>query len=195
MTGEKENKSFKITKEELDALKKEIIDELSKKIDSILDSRDESDPYNKLEKYSREAMTFVEDELTRALKTGDPKKINKIKKKADKIDKMVDEIVQVIEKIKKEDHSNIEFENPLYPATWPGRSTPAIFRWKNYNRGARNWLGFLVTGIGLIILSRGIWDGAAELFSIQGSIIVGGIMMALMAWLERRKLFDVFAGE
>lgn len=194
MTGDKDEIST-IMQEKLDKLKEEIIEELSEKIESILASQDEPDPYKKLEAYSREAMIYVEDELARALKSGNKKEIAKIKKKADKIDKMVDEMVKVIEKIKKDDHSNIEFENPLYPAKWPGRSTPAIFRWKNYNRGARNWLGFLVTGVGLIILGRGIWDASAELFTIQGSIVIGAIMMGLMAWLERRKLFDVFAGD
>jgi hypothetical protein len=185
----------KIIKEELDNLKKEIIKDFSDKVESILESQTQSDPYKKLTKYSQEAMNQVKKDLTNAMEAGNEREIAEAKKKADKIDNMIDEVVHLIEKIKKDEEGRIEFDNPLYPTKRLYRFFPAVLRWKSHERGARNWLGFLVTGTGLIIMSRGIWDASGELLSIQGSIIIGAIMVALMAWLERKKIFEVFGQE
>lgn len=198
MTIDEELKK-EITKiqEQIDKFKKEIIDRLDK-IESISESEDDEngvDPYKKLTKYSYEALNQVKKDLTKALEADNKFEIKEANKKTAEITKMVNDVIKMIEKIKKQNEERIEINNPLYPPKKLGRYFPAVLRPKLHSRGATNWLGFLLTGVGVLIFSRGIWDASETLFSIQGSLIIGATIIGLMAWLERKKIFAVFGQE
>jgi len=195
MTIDEELKK-EITKmqEQIDKFKKEIIDRLDK-IESISESEDDVEPYKKLAKYSNEALNQVKKDLMKALEAGNEFDKNEANKKTAEITKMVNDVIKKIEKIKKQNEERIEINNPLYPPKKLWRYFPATLRPNLHSRGATNWLGFLLTGVGVLIFSRGIWDASAELFSIQGSLIIGATIIILMAWLERKKIFAVFGQE
>lgn len=199
MTIDEELKK-EITKiqEQIDKFKKEISDRLDK-IESISESEDDEngvdddvDPYKKLTKYSYEALNQVKKDLVKAVGANKEFDKNEANKKTAEITKMVNDVIKQIEKIKKQNEERIEINNPLYPTKKLGRYFPAALRVWLHSRGATNWLGFLLTGVGVLIFSRGIWDASAELFSIQGSLIIGATIIVLMAWLERKKIFAVF---
>jgi len=157
------------------------------------DVKDDVDPYKKLAKYSYEALNQVKKDKVRAMQLGRNKSdIKDADTKTSEIIKMVSDVIKNIEKIKKQDEERIEINNPLYLRKKLLRYLPGTLRLNLHARGATKWAGFLLTGVGVIILSRGIWDASETLFSIQGSIIIGAAIIILMAWLERKKIFAVF---
>jgi len=52
----------------------------------------------------------------------------------------------------------------------------------------------LLTGIGLVLFWRGIWETSAKLFSEEISLILGLIILVFVAIIERRQLFQFFGG-
>jgi len=52
----------------------------------------------------------------------------------------------------------------------------------------------LLTGIGLVLFWRGIWETSAKLFSEEISLILGLIILVFVAIIKRRQLFQFFGG-
>ena len=52
----------------------------------------------------------------------------------------------------------------------------------------------LITGIGLVLFWRGIWETSAKLFSEEISLILGLIILVFVAIYERRQIFQFFGG-
>ncbi|MDH3490263.1 MAG: hypothetical protein OEL56_07420 [Nitrosopumilus sp.] len=50
----------------------------------------------------------------------------------------------------------------------------------------------LMTGIGLVLFWRGIWEVSAKLFSDEISLVVGLIILISVAVYERRQIFQFF---
>lgn len=213
MTSDDLKEDIMKIQERLDSLEKIIIERLDKleTLSQSKDVKDDStetenaseeddyvdnvDPYKKLTKYSYDALNQVKKDLIKALETGNRFDIAAANKKTVEIAKMVNDVIRMIERIKKQDEGKVEINNPIYPAKKLWRYFPATLRLNLHSRGATNWLGFLITGVGVLIFSRGIWDATSELFSIQGSLIIGAVIIVLMAWLERKKVFAVFGQE
>jgi len=53
----------------------------------------------------------------------------------------------------------------------------------------------LLTGIGLVLFWRGIWEVSAKFFSEEISLIVGLVILMSVAIYERRQIFQFFGGE
>jgi len=211
MNDEDLTKEISKLKEQINTLSKDIIDRLEQ-IESISKSEgaeDESkednveendedeidyniDPYGKLTKYSYEAINQIKKDMINALTKGSKSSIEEANERAHQITKMVNDVIKIIEKMKKQDEERIEINNPLYPHKKILGKIPGTLRLNLHSRGATKWLGFLLTGVGVLIFSRGIWDATETLFSIQGSLIIGAAIIILMAWLERKKIFAVF---
>ena len=52
----------------------------------------------------------------------------------------------------------------------------------------------LITGVGLVLFWRGIWETSAKLFSEEISLVLGLIILVLVAVYERRQIFQFFGG-
>jgi hypothetical protein len=52
----------------------------------------------------------------------------------------------------------------------------------------------LLTGIGLVLFWRGIWEVSAKFFSEDWSLIIGLIILISVAIYERRQIFQFFGG-
>jgi hypothetical protein len=52
----------------------------------------------------------------------------------------------------------------------------------------------LLTGIGLVLFWRGIWEVSAKFFSEDISLIVGLVILISVAVYQRRQLFQFFGG-
>ncbi|MFQ5440004.1 MAG: hypothetical protein ACE5DL_00925 [Nitrosopumilaceae archaeon] len=52
----------------------------------------------------------------------------------------------------------------------------------------------LITGIGLVLFWRGIWETSAKLFSEEISLVLGLIILISVAVYERRQIFQFFGG-
>ena len=52
----------------------------------------------------------------------------------------------------------------------------------------------LLTGIGIVLFWRGIWEMSAKFFSEEISLIMGLIILILVAIYERRQFFQFFGG-
>jgi hypothetical protein len=52
----------------------------------------------------------------------------------------------------------------------------------------------LLTGIGLVLFWRGIWEVSAKYFSEYVSLIVGLVILVGVAIYERRQIFQFFGG-
>jgi uncharacterized membrane protein SirB2 len=52
----------------------------------------------------------------------------------------------------------------------------------------------LITGIGLVLFWRGIWETSAKLFSEEISLVLGLIILVFVAIYERRQIFQFFGG-
>jgi len=52
----------------------------------------------------------------------------------------------------------------------------------------------LLTGIGLVLFWRGIWEVSAKFFSEEISLIVGLVILMSVAIYERRQIFQFFGG-
>jgi uncharacterized membrane protein SirB2 len=52
----------------------------------------------------------------------------------------------------------------------------------------------LLTGIGLVLFWRGIWEVSAKYFSEYVSLIIGLIILVSVAIYERRQIFQFFGG-
>jgi len=52
----------------------------------------------------------------------------------------------------------------------------------------------LLTGIGLVLFWRGIWEVSAKYFSEYVSLIVGLMILVGVAIYERRQIFQFFGG-
>ena len=206
MTDEDLKKEISKIQEQIDTLKKEMIVRLERIAttrepeDGVKDENgededgieDDVDPYKKLTKYSYEALNQAKKDFVRAFWSGNKAGMRYAETKTAEINEMVKDVIKIIEKTKKEDEKKIEINNPLYPRKKIARYIPDIFHPRLHARGATKWAGFLLTGVGVLIFSRGIWDASETLFSIQGSIIIGVAIIILMAWLERKKIFAVF---
>jgi uncharacterized membrane protein SirB2 len=52
----------------------------------------------------------------------------------------------------------------------------------------------LLTGIGLVLFWRGIWEVSAKFFSEYLSLIIGLIILISVSFYERRQIFQFFGG-
>jgi len=52
----------------------------------------------------------------------------------------------------------------------------------------------LLTGIGLVLFWRGIWEVSAKFFSEEISLIMGLVILMSVAIYERRQIFQFFGG-
>ena len=52
----------------------------------------------------------------------------------------------------------------------------------------------LITGVGLVLFWRGIWETSAKLFSEEISLVLGLIILVAVAVYERRQIFQFFGG-
>lgn len=52
----------------------------------------------------------------------------------------------------------------------------------------------LLTGIGLVLFWRGIWEVSAKFFSEYLSLVIGLIILVFVAIYERRQIFQFFGG-
>jgi len=59
---------------------------------------------------------------------------------------------------------------------------------------ARTWLGLLVTGIGIVLFWRGIWDISYAFFSNEVSLLMGASILIVMAIIGKRRVFKIFGG-
>jgi hypothetical protein len=68
-----------------------------------------------------------------------------------------------------------------------------IRQFLNLISGKRTFL-LLVTGIGLVLFWRGIWETSSKLFSEEISLVLGLIILISVALYERRQIFQFFGG-
>jgi uncharacterized membrane protein SirB2 len=59
---------------------------------------------------------------------------------------------------------------------------------------SRQTILLLITGIGLVLFWRGIWETSARLFSEEMSLVLGLIILIAVAVCERRQIFQFFGG-
>jgi hypothetical protein len=52
----------------------------------------------------------------------------------------------------------------------------------------------LITGIGIVLFWRGIWETSEELFEPEISLILGLGILILIALVQRRQFFKFFGG-
>ena len=52
----------------------------------------------------------------------------------------------------------------------------------------------LITGIGLVLFWRGIWETSAKLFSEEISLVLGLIILVSVAVYQKRQIFQFFGG-
>jgi len=52
----------------------------------------------------------------------------------------------------------------------------------------------LITGIGIVLFWRGIWETSEELFGPEISLILGLGILILIAVVQRRQFFKFFGG-
>ncbi|QLH02677.1 hypothetical protein C5F47_03425 [Nitrosopumilus cobalaminigenes] len=161
--------------------------DLLAKLESLNNKKKTYDPYDQLTEWSHNAINQIKKDISESIENNDAKKEKKAQRQADNVDKLLNKVVGLIEKIKKDDLL-IEKDNPFYP---PSKT----FSLRRKYRGARNSLSLLMAGIGLIVLSSGVWEASGELLSIQGRLILGILMVSMTAWLERRKVFALFGQE
>ena len=58
----------------------------------------------------------------------------------------------------------------------------------------RRTIFLLLTGIGLVLFWRGIWETSAKLFSEEISLVLGVVILVSVAVAERRQIFKFFGG-
>jgi hypothetical protein len=58
----------------------------------------------------------------------------------------------------------------------------------------RRTIFLLLTGIGLVLFWRGIWETSAKLFSEEISLVLGVAILVGVAVAERRQIFKFFGG-
>ena len=58
----------------------------------------------------------------------------------------------------------------------------------------RHLLGLLITGIGVILFWRGIWEISAKYFSEEISLVLGLGILIGVALAERRQIFKFLGG-
>jgi hypothetical protein len=192
-----------LIKEEIKKSQKEIkekLDIIVEKFNPLLEEYEVTPPYEKLADWSQGAINQIKKDIAIAIEESDDKKEKKARKKAQQIDKMINEVIRLTEKIREEESQEKQFSNPLYPKPTIAKipligKIPISGKFRGHGRGTINWLGLLLTGMGLGILGSGVWSATEHLFSIQGSIIIGLIIILLTAWLARRKVFALFGQE
>lgn len=52
----------------------------------------------------------------------------------------------------------------------------------------------LLTGVGLILLWRGIWQVSEELFSKEISLVLGLVILSGIAVYEKKQIFKILGG-
>jgi hypothetical protein len=59
----------------------------------------------------------------------------------------------------------------------------------------RHTISLLATGVGLVLLWRGIWDLSDQYLSVYTSLVLGVIILVVIALLEKRQVFKFFGEE
>jgi len=62
------------------------------------------------------------------------------------------------------------------------------------NISTKRTIILLITGIGLVLFWRGIWEVSSRFFSEYVSLVVGLIILIFVAIYERRQIFQFFGG-
>jgi hypothetical protein len=52
----------------------------------------------------------------------------------------------------------------------------------------------LITGVGLVLFWRGIWETSAKFISEEMSLVLGLLILVTVAIYERRQIFQFFGG-
>ncbi len=65
---------------------------------------------------------------------------------------------------------------------------------QNNESRLRRTIILLITGIGLVLFWRGIWETSAKIFSEEVSLILGLVLLVGVAVYERRQIFKFFGG-
>lgn len=58
----------------------------------------------------------------------------------------------------------------------------------------RHTISLLLTGIGIVLFWRGIWEISAKYFSEEISLAAGLVILVVVALVERRQIFKFFGG-
>ena len=59
----------------------------------------------------------------------------------------------------------------------------------------RHTISLLDTGVGLVLLWRGIWDLSDKYLSVYASLVLGITILIVIALLEKRQVFKFFGEE
>ena len=60
--------------------------------------------------------------------------------------------------------------------------------------GIKKTILLLITGIGIVLFWRGIWETSEKLFEPEISLILGLGILILIALVQRRQFFKFFGG-
>lgn len=188
----------KVLKEELlEIINEELREIIKQELKIALGKEPIQNPYEILQEWNKKAAEEIKIDLARMIEKNDAGKVElKFKKESERLNKKIDEIIGKVEDLREEERKKgLNLANPLNESKifsylpWLKNFT------KRATRESNNWLGLLFAGVGVTFIGRGVWDASEELFSIQGSIIIGSFILGLVAWLERRKIFALFGQE
>lgn len=56
----------------------------------------------------------------------------------------------------------------------------------------RHTISLLITGVGIVLFWRGIWEMSQKIFSSETSLLIGFSILIAVAMLERKQLFKFF---
>jgi len=64
----------------------------------------------------------------------------------------------------------------------------------SFSINIKKTITLLITGIGIVLFWRGIWETSEELFESEISLILGLGILILIAVVQRRQFFKFFGG-
>ena len=64
----------------------------------------------------------------------------------------------------------------------------------SFSINIKKTITLLITGIGIVLFWRGIWETSEELFGPEISLILGLGILILIAVIQRRQFFKFFGG-
>ena len=102
---------------------------------------------------------------------------------------------KILGETRKKIHTNRPSDDELQKmGFWELFRLPFAYSAKYRAESGRNFLALLMTGIGIVLFWRGIWDGSAYIFSTTGSLVIGAAILIIMAIIGRRQVFKIFGG-
>ncbi len=64
----------------------------------------------------------------------------------------------------------------------------------SFSINVKKIITLLITGIGIVLFWRGIWETSEKVFSPEISLILGLGILILIALIEHRQIFKFFGG-